>query len=84
MNGFLAGNKRLKKVTLSQNMLNNLDVLSQIFINKTMKEICIIEQSYFKTSSRVPLSNQQSSNQDQASKDGREEYTQWMNHKASK
>ena len=49
-NGFLAGNKKLRKVTLSQNMLSDLEILSQIFINKTMKQLCLTEQSYTKSS----------------------------------
>ena len=28
MNGFMAGNKKLAKITLSSNMLNNLEILS--------------------------------------------------------
>ena len=42
MNGFMAGNKKLNKITLSANMLNNLEVLSQMFINKVLKEIVIV------------------------------------------
>lgn len=41
MNSFLAGNKKLSRVFLSQNMLNSLEILSQIFINKCLKEICL-------------------------------------------
>ena len=50
MNGFMAGNKKLAKITLSSNMLNNLEILSQMFINKVLKEIVLVQQSYFKTS----------------------------------
>ena len=54
MNGFMAGNKRILKITLSQNMLNSLEVLSQMFINKVLKEVCLMTQSYFKTSLMTP------------------------------
>ena len=43
MNSFLAGNKKLQRVFLSQNMLNSLEILSQIFINKCLKEICLTQ-----------------------------------------
>ena len=43
INGFLAGNKNLTQVHLNQNMLNNLEIISQIFINKTMKELCFTQ-----------------------------------------
>ena len=35
-------------------MLNSLEILSQMFINKVLKEICLITQSYFKTSLMTP------------------------------
>lgn len=54
MNGFMAGNKKLVKITLSSNMLNNLEILSQMFINKVLKEIVLVQQSYFKTSLMSP------------------------------
>lgn len=54
MNGFMAGNKKLVKITLSANMLNNLEILSQMFINKVLKEIVLVQQSYFKTSLMSP------------------------------
>ena len=54
MNSFLAGNKKLIRVELSQNMLNSLEILSQIFINKCLKEISLTQQSYFKTSLMSP------------------------------
>jgi len=50
MNGFMAGNKKITKIKLSQNSLNSLEILSQMFINKTMKSLDIVHQSYFKTS----------------------------------
>ena len=46
----MAGNKKITKIKLSQNSLNSLEILSQMFINKTMKSLDIVHQSYFKTS----------------------------------
>lgn len=54
MTGFMAGNKRLKKVTLSQNMINNLELLSQMYINRSMKELSLVLQQYFKTTMVTP------------------------------
>lgn len=54
MNSFLAGNKRLTKITLAQNMLNSLEVLSQIFVNKKLRELTLMQQSFFKTSLMAP------------------------------
>ena len=35
-------------------MPNNLEILSQMFINKVLKEIVLVQQSYFKTSLMTP------------------------------
>lgn len=42
VNGFIAGNKNLTNIVLSENMLNNLEILNQVFINKVLKEITLV------------------------------------------
>ena len=44
----------LTRVKLSHNMLNNLDVLTNIGHNKCLKRLTLAQQSYFKTSLMSP------------------------------
>jgi len=49
MTSFLAGSRHsLSKVILDQNMLTDVDILSQIYLNKNLEHIVILSQAFFK------------------------------------
>ena len=52
LTGFVGSNKNgIARLELSENMLPNLDVLSQIYINKNLKELTLMSQTFFITNS---------------------------------
>jgi hypothetical protein len=55
LTGFIGSQKNtLSKMTLAENQLTNMDtLLSQVYLNKSLKELHIMNQTYFRAESKL-------------------------------
>ena len=55
LTGFIGSNKNaISKITLTENQLTSLDtLLSMMYLNKSMKEVHILNQTYFRSESKL-------------------------------